>query len=169
MYPPWDSEPKSNSRLRRHIRLYQVLLNDHTINDFAPPQTVLENGVLPSQQLEGELSRPPGFDSPEGHGESESVKPPSGFEKFRTAKPSKQNSKRQHHFVERRMTRSQMKVGKSSSQVTTESTRKLAEESLAIGEILGIKVIAKEKEAKRRIADSLKVEKKKRSNLNKGL
>ena len=47
--------------------------------------------------------------------------------------------------------------------------RKLADESLAIGEILGIKVISKEKEAKRRITDSLKVEKKKRSNLNKGL
>jgi len=71
--------------------------------------------------------------------------------------------------VEGRMTRSQMKVGKSSSQVTTESMRKLAEESLAIGEILGIKVIGKEKEAQRRITDSLKVENKKRSNLNKGL
>jgi len=79
--------------------------------------------------------------------------------------------------VERRITRSQMKVGKCSGQFTTESMRKLAEESLAIGEILGIKVIAKEKEAKRRITDSLKEEKKrrkeegkkKRSNLNERL
>ena len=55
---------------------------------------------------------------------------------------------------------------KRSSQVTTESMRKLAEESLAIGEILGMKIIARKKEAIRRITDSLKVERKRKSNLN---
>ena len=103
------------------------------------------------------------------NGECEGVEAPPGFEKFQTAKLSKQNPKRQHHSVERRMTKSQMKVGKSSSQVTTESMSKLAEESLAIGETIGIKVIAKKKEPKRRITDSLKEEKKKKSNLNEGL
>jgi len=50
--------------------------------------------------------------------------------------------------------------------VITESMRKLAEESLAIGEILGLKVIAGKKEATRRLTDSLKVEKNKKSKLN---
>uniref|UniRef100_A0A7C9B099 Uncharacterized protein n=1 Tax=Opuntia streptacantha TaxID=393608 RepID=A0A7C9B099_OPUST len=31
MFPPWDSEPKSNSRLRRNISLYQALLSMTTI------------------------------------------------------------------------------------------------------------------------------------------
>jgi len=102
----------------------------------------------------------------EGLGENDNVESPPGFEKFRTAKLSKQTPKSQQHSVERRMTRSRMQMEKSSSQVTTESMRKLAEKSLAIGEILGIKIIAGKKEATRRITDSLKVEKKRKSNLN---
>ena len=53
---------------------------------------------------------------------------------------------------------------KSSSQDTTESMRKLAVEALEIGDILGVKVISKEENAKRRIIDSLKEGKRKRRN-----
>jgi len=97
----------------------------------------------------------------------ELIQEPPGFEKFANIQ-MRQNSthpKRQKQTVERRMTRSQMKVGKSSSQVTTESMRKLAEEALAIGEILGSKVISRKKEAIKGITDSLKMKKTKRSNL----
>ena len=45
--------------------------------------------------------------------------------------------------------------------------RKLAEESLEIGRILGLKVIAKEEIAKRNIIDSLKEAKRRRSKQNK--
>jgi len=102
----------------------------------------------------------------EGLGENDNDEPPPGFEKFRTTKLSKRTPKSQQHTVERRMTRSRVQMEKSSSQVTTDSMRKLAEESLAIGETLGLKIIAGKEEAIRRITDSLKVEKKKKSNLN---
>ena len=102
----------------------------------------------------------------EGLGECEHVESPPGFEKFHNAKLPKHIPKSQQHTVEKRMTRSQMQMEKSSSQVTTESMRKVAEESLAIGEILGLKVIAGKKEATRRLTDSLKVEKNKKSKLN---
>jgi len=99
-------------------------------------------------------------------GECESVEPPPDFENLGTAKLSKKIPRRQHQSMERRMTRSQKKVGKSSSQVTTESMIKLVEESLEIGRILRIRVTAKEKIAKRQITNSLKEEKRKRSNLD---
>ena len=57
---------------------------------------------------------------------------------------------------------------KSSSQDTTESMRKLAVEALEIGDILGVKVISKEENAKRRIIDSLKEGRRKRRNEEQG-
>ena len=119
-----------------------------------------------SKQRDRVLSPQSGKLPTKGHDGSDNVESPPGFEKGRNAKPSKHNPKRQQHTVERRMTRSRMQMEESNSQVTTESMRKLAEESLAIGEILGLKIIAGKKEAIRRITDSLKVEKKRKSNLN---
>jgi len=81
----------------------------------------------------------------------------------------KKNPRRKQLLTERRVTRSQKKLEKSSSQVTTESMRKLAEESLEIGKILGVKVITKEENVKRRIIDSLKEEKRKRRSVEQGL
>jgi len=71
--------------------------------------------------------------------------------------------------MKKRLTRSQKKGVKSNSQVTSESIIKLAKESLEIGKILGVKVIANEEAAIRRITSSLKEEKKKRSTYNRAL
>jgi len=133
-----------------------------------PNSTPLE--PLSAEHTAGQIDRVlrPKFSTilTEGLGENDNAESPPGFEKSRTAKLSKQTPKSQQHTVERRMTRSRMQMEKSSSQVTTESMRKLAEESLAIGEILGMKITAGKKEAIRRITDSLKVERKRKSNLN---
>jgi len=69
---------------------------------------------------------------------------------------------------EKRMTRSQKKSDKSSSQLTTYSMRKLAEDSLQIGNILGLKVIANKENAIRRITGSLKEERRRRLRSEKG-
>ena len=94
----------------------------------------------------------------------DNVEPPPGFEVFGN-KSSKKNPRRQHQSMERRVTRSQKQVEKNSSQVTSESIIKLAKESIEIGNLLGLKVIDKEEAAIRRIINSLKEGKKKRSSL----
>lgn len=99
-------------------------------------------------------------------GEYVSVEPPPGFEEVGTVKLPKKNPRRQHQSTARRLTRSQTKLGNNSSPDTTESMKKLAEEALRIGEILGVKVIAKKGNAIKRITDSLKEDKRKRSTLN---
>jgi len=99
----------------------------------------------------------------------ESVEPPTGFEIFGCDELVKKNPRRQQLLTESRVTRSQKKLEESSSQVTSESMRKLAEESLEIGKILGVKVITKEENVKRRIIDSLKEEKRKRRSVEQGL
>jgi len=103
-------------------------------------------------------------------GRSESIELSPGFEDFGAGADEivKKNPRRKQLFTERTMTRSQKKLDKSSSQITTESMRKLPEESLEIGKILGVKVIAKEVNAKRRIIDSLKEEKRKEKQLRIG-
>ena len=77
----------------------------------------------------------------------------------------KRNTRKKQLCTERRLTRSQMKFDRSSSQGTTESIRKLAENSLEIGRILGVKVITYKGNAKRRSIDSMKEDKRKRSNV----
>ena len=117
---------------------------------------MLSNGIcLPCPDVRGERC--------------ESIEPPPGFEVLGSNVIVKKNSTRMQMNVERRVTRSQKKIGKSSSQTTAESMKKLAEESLEIGKILGVKVITKEENAKRRIIDSLKEEKRKRSNVEQKL
>ena len=98
---------------------------------------------------------------------SESFGPPPGFEDCGAAEHVKKKHITKQLVMEKRMTRSQKKLDKSNSQITTESMRKLAEESLEIGRILGVKVIAKEETAKRKIIDSLKEEDRRRSKQNK--
>ena len=102
-------------------------------------------------------------------GRSESIEPPPGFEDFDDAELVKKKHKRKQLCGEKKMTRSQKRLDKSNSQITTESIRKLAEESLEIGKILGVKVIAKEENAKRRIIASLKEEKRRKSSQKRGL
>ena len=82
-------------------------------------------------------------------GRSESIEPPPGFEECGAAELVKKKHRRKQLCTEKRMTRSQKMLDKSNSQITTESMRKLAEESLEIGKILGVKVIVKEENAKR--------------------
>ena len=62
--------------------------------------------------------------------------------------------------MERRLTRSQKILDKSSSQDTSESLIKLAKESIKVGKLLGVTVIDKEEDAVRRIINSLKKENK---------
>ena len=95
--------------------------------------------------------------------------PPPGFEDFGADVLRKKNPKRKKLLTERRMTRSQKKLDRSSSQSTTESMRKLAEESLQIGNILGLKVIANKENTIRRITDSLKEERRRRLSSKQGI
>ena len=96
----------------------------------------------------------------------ESIEPPPGFESVVTIKSSKKAPGRPQQVMERRMTRSQKKGEKSNSPLTSESMIRLAKESLEIGKILGVKVIANEKAALWGITSSLKEAKKKRNTVN---
>ena len=107
---------------------------------------------------------------------------PPGFEVIQQAQlsPNHQKTKarkNQQVTLGKRITRSQAKKGKlppfkvsrvispqsNSSSKTTESMAKLALESLAIGELLGLKVIGKKEVALKRITDGLKKERKGRT------
>uniref|UniRef100_A0A7C8Z7S8 Uncharacterized protein n=1 Tax=Opuntia streptacantha TaxID=393608 RepID=A0A7C8Z7S8_OPUST len=99
----------------------------------------------------------------------ESVEPPPGFEISNTPDIVKEKDRRKQLVIGRRVTRSQKKMEMNNSQDTTESMRKLAEEALKIGNILGIKVVSKVENAKRIITDSLKEDKRKRRNEEKRL
>ena len=115
---------------------------------------------------------PPGFEDKGGwlltptveEERSEGDGPPPGSDKFETQVIVKKNPRRKQLCSERRLTRSQKKLDQSSSQGTTESMRKLAEDSLEIGRILGVKVITFKGNAKRQFTDSTKEDKRKRSN-----
>jgi len=118
---------------------------------------------------ESEISAPPGFNirknlAPLGFEGSAS---PHGS----TDRKAKASRRPTAQSVGRRVTRSQIKKGKKQtvrystkgagtssrkSIETTESMRKLAEEALEIGEILGVKVISHKANAIKRITDSLK-------------
>jgi len=100
------------------------------------------------------ISAPPGFE---------------GFENLGATELVKKNPRRKQLFTEKRVTRSQKKLDKCNSQITTESMRKLAEESLEIGKMLGVKIIANEENAKRNIIDSLKEEKRRKNQQKKGV
>ena len=92
-----------------------------------------------------------------------SIEPPPGFETLGCDRRVKVSPSRKLLLTERRVTRSQNKLEKSNSQVTSESMRKLAAEALEIGKILGVKVIAREENAKRQIIDSLKEKRKRKA------
>jgi len=122
-----------------------------------------------SVMRESEISAPPGFNirknlAPLGFEGSAS---PHGS----TDRKAKASRRPTAQSVGRRVTRSQIKKGKKQtvryptkgagtssrkSIETTESMRKLAEEALEIGEILGVKVISHKANAIKRITDSLK-------------
>jgi len=145
----------------------------------------LEDGDLTAQQLEGELSRPPSFDSPERHDHSEHLvdsvcesQPPSFAspiqldnatpETLEKNKKAKTTYKRKSVASTRILTRRRKMLQSSSnstnnSNKTSEGTRQLARGALEIGKILGVAVIDKEDAALKRITTSLKKERKARA------
>jgi len=155
----------------------RVVNSTEHVNDHSLPN---KEGCLSTPDVEKERSEsvepPPGFEDKGGwlstpnveQGRNEGDGPPLGSDKIEAQKIVKKNPRRKQLCTERRLTRSQMKLDKSNSQSTTESMRKIAEDSLEIGRILGVKIIAFKGKAKRRIIDSLKEDKRKRSNVEQG-
>jgi len=163
--------------------------NDHAntgIDGIAFSQIALEDGDLTAQQLEGELFRPPGFDSPKRHDHSEHLvdsvcesQPPSFAspiqldsttpETLEKNKKAKTTYKRKSVVPSKRILTRRRKMLQSSSKSTdnsnktSEGTRQLAKDALEIGKILGIAVIDKEDAAIKRITTSLKKEAKARA------
>jgi len=74
---------------------------------------------------------PPGFERTS----CQSIEPPSGFEAVDIIEPLKKAPGRPQQLMERRVTRSQKKREKSNSQLTSESIKRIAKESLEIGKI----------------------------------
>ena len=99
----------------------------------------------------------------------ENIEPPPGFESVDIIKPLNKAPGRPQQLMERRVTRGQKKGEKSNSQLTSESIKRIAKESLEIGKILGVEVIANEDAAIGRITSSLKEVKRKRNAVNRKL
>ena len=164
------------------------IANDHAnvgIDGTAFPQITLEDGDSTAQQLEEELPRPPGFDSPKRHDHSELLvdpacesKPPSSASPIQLAitapetlelnKKAKTTFKKKPVPSLRILTRRRKMLQSSSkstdnSNKTSEGTRQLARDALEIGRILGLAMIDKEDAAIKTITTSLKKERKARA------
>ena len=162
------------------------IANDHAnvgIDGIAFPQ--LEDGDSTAHQLEEELPRPPGFDSPKRHDHSELLVDPAcesqplsiaspiqlaitAPETLELNKKAKTTFKKKPVPSKRILTRRRKMLQSSSkstddSNKTSEGTRQLAREALEIGKILGLAVIDKEDAAIKTITTSLKKEKKARA------
>jgi len=154
------TEEAIKSRLKNSLDDGAVYSSYKSINDGTAILKSAEQGPKPNK--DNCLSTPDVENE-----RSESLGPPPGFEDCGAAEHVKKKPITKQSGMEKRITRSQKKLGESNSQITSESMRKLAEESLEIGRILGLKVIAKEEIAKRNIIDSLKEAKRRRSKQNK--
>jgi len=153
-----------------------VVISAEHVNALSSP---LKEDYLSTPDVEKGRSQyvepPPGFENKGGRlstpnvdlGRTEGDEPPPGFDMMEAQEVVK-NTRKKQMCTERRLTRSQVKFDRSSSQGTTESIRKIAEEALEIGKILGVKVITYKGNANRRSIDSQKEDKRKRSNVEQG-
>ena len=169
------------AKIKCHAPSQSEEVNGYTLHSVIQPKqgignSKLSNGLNHSSHS-SELSAPPGFSLPIEEGGGETLAPPS-FEGFKDSelKSSHKGKTLKRHTLntEKRLTRSQAKMGKkfssldegargvnslgSDSEGTTDSMIQLAKESLEIGEILRIKVIGNKKNALKGITNSLKTQ-----------